>query len=278
MALSEHIQDVSESTFEQDVVMRSHEVPVVVDFWAPWCGPCRMLGPILERLAIEGGGRFMLARVNVDENPNLAVRYGVQGIPAVKAFRDGEVDSQFVGAQPEGTVRRFVENLSPSSAVQAVAQGLSLLGTRHWAEAEASFRDILLEDETNAAAALGLLKTLVMQGKGAQSLDLLGDFPGGTEWAEALKLKPLAELLVEAEGDPPGDEGDALAAQLHRAAELIKLGNLPAAMDGLLEILRQDKRYRSGFPKEVLLALFTILGDQDPLTRQYRDELASVLF
>lgn len=278
MALSEHIQDVSESTFEQDVVMRSHEVPVVVDFWAPWCGPCRMLGPILERLAIEGGGRFVLARVNVDENPNLAVRYGVQGIPAVKAFRDGEVDSQFVGAQPEGTVRRFVENLSPSPAVQAVAQGLSLLGTRHWAEAEASFRDILLEDETNAAAALGLLKTLVMQGKGAQSLELLGDFPGGTEWAEALKLKPLAELLVEAEGDPPSDDGDPLAAQLHRAAELIKLGNLPAAMDGLLDILRQEKRYRSGFPKEVMLALFTILGDQDPLTRQYRDELASVLF
>jgi len=278
MALSEHIQDVSESTFEQDVVMRSHEVPVVVDFWAPWCGPCRMLGPILERLAIEGGGRFVLARVNVDENPNLAVRYGVQGIPAVKAFRDGEVDSQFVGAQPEGTVRRFVENLSPSPAIQAVAKGLSLLGTRHWAEAEASFRDILLEDETNAAAALGLLKTLVMQGKGAQSLELLGDFPGGTEWAEALKLKPLAELLVEAEGDPPGDDSDPLAAQLHRAAELIKLGNLPAAMDGLLDILRQEKRYRSGFPKEVMLALFTILGDQDPLTRQYRDELASVLF
>jgi putative thioredoxin len=232
----------------------------------------------LERLAIEGGGRFMLARVNVDENPNLAVRYGVQGIPAVKAFRNGEVDSQFVGAQPEGTVRRFVENLSPSPAVQAAAQGLSLLGTRHWAEAESSFRDILLEDETNAAAALGLLKTLVMQGKGAQSLDLIKDFPGGTEWPEALKLKPLAELLVEAEGDPPGDDGDALDTQLHRTAELIKLGNLPAAMDGLLDILREDKRYRSGFPKEVLLALYTILGDQDPLTREYRDELASVLF
>jgi putative thioredoxin len=278
MALSDYIQDVSEASFEQDVVMRSHEMPVVVDFWAAWCGPCRMLGPILERLAIEGGGRFMLARVNVDENPNLAVRYGVQGIPAVKAFRDGDVASQFVGAQPEPTVRRFVENLAPSPAVQAVAQGLSLLGTRHWAEAETSFRDILLEDETNAAAALGLLKTLVMQGKGAQSLELLGDFPGGTEWADAQKIKPLAELLVEAEGATTIDEDDARAAQLHRCADLVKRGNLPAAMDGLLDILRQDKQYRKGFPKDVLLALFAILGDQDPVTRQYRDELASVLF
>jgi putative thioredoxin len=278
VSLSEYIQDVSEASFEQDVVMRSHEVPVVVDFWAPWCGPCKMLGPMLERLAIEGGGRFRLARVNVDENPNLAVRFGVQGIPAVKAFRDGEVAGQFVGAQPEGVVRRFVDNLAPSPATAAVAQGLSLLTTRHWDQAEEAFRDVLVEDDTNAPAALGLLKTQLAQGKGGEALRTLQTFPSGTEWAAAQKLKPLAELLVEAEKAEVGPDGEPLAAQLHQAARLIARGNLEASMDGLLDILRQDKRYRAGLPKDVMLGLFTLLGDQDPLTRQYRDELASVLF
>ncbi len=278
VALSEYIQDVSELTFEQDVVMRSHEVPVVVDFWAPWCDPCRMLGPVLERLAIEGGGRFWLARVNVDENPSLAVRFGVQGIPAVKAFRNGEVAAQFVGAQPEAVVRRFVDNLAPSPATAAVAQGMSLLGTRHWDQAERAFRDVLAEDETNSPAALGLLKTLLAQGKGAEALQTLNEFPSGTEWVAAQKLKPLAQLLVEAEGAEAGGDDDPAQAQMHQAARLIGRGNLEAAMDGLLDILRHDKHYRDGLPKDVLLGLFTLLGDQDPLTRQYRDELASVLF
>ena len=271
--------DVNEANFEQEVLLRSHEVPVVVDFWAEWCGPCKVLGPILERLAIEAGGRFLLAKVNVDQNPGMAIRFGVQGIPAVKAFRLGKVEAEFVGAQPEPVVRRFIQRLVPSPAEQAVQAANSLLVTHHWKEAEEAFREALAEDESNAAAALGLVKSLLMQGRGGEALALLEDFPPGSEWAIAEQLRPLADLLAAVENNGPGyDEQDPLAAELYQAGRLIVRDNLPAAMDGLLDILRQDKRYRDGLPRKILLAIFSILGDEDTLTRQYREELASVLF
>ncbi len=271
--------DVNEANFEQEVLLRSHEVPVVVDFWAEWCGPCKVLGPILERLAIEGGGRFILAKINVDQNPGLAMRFGVQGIPAVKAFKQGKVEAEFVGSQPEPVVRRFIQRLVPSPAEQAAQAANSLLVTHHWKEAEEAFREALAEDERNAVAALGLMKSLLMQGRGGEALALLEDFPPGSEWAIAEQLRPLADLLAAVENNGPGyDEQDPLAAELYQAGRLIVRDNLPAAMDGLLDILRQDKRYRDGLPRKILLAIFSILGDEDTLTRQYREELASVLF
>jgi len=276
--LSEHILDVDESTFEREVIQRSYEVPVVVDFWAAWCGPCRVLGPILERLAIEAGGGFRLAKVDVDANPRLAIRFGVQGIPAVRAFRQGEVAAEFVGAQPESAVRRFLERIAPSEAAQAIENAASLLATRHWPEAEAAFRAVLEQDEANSRAALGLTQALLMLGRGAEARALLGRSPPGQEWATAERLKPLAEVLAGLKDKEDEEPADPLDAQLRQAARLIGRGNLPAAMDGLLEILRQDKSYRKGLPKDLLLALFTLLGEGDPLTREYREELASVLF
>jgi putative thioredoxin len=278
MSLSEYIQDVHEATFEQAVLLRSHELPVVVDFWAPWCSPCKILGPVLERFAIEGGGSFLLAKVNVDDNPNLAIRYGLQRIPAVKAFRNGEVASEFVGAQPESVVRRFLEELAPSEALLAVQDARSLLSTRHWFEAEKAFREVYETDETNAEAALGLVKSLLMLGRGLEAKKILADFPAGNAWVDAERLKPLADLLSEVERNDLEEDTDPLDAILHQAARLIQLDNLPAAMDGLLDILREDKGFRDGLPKDALLALFALLGDEDPLTRRYRDELASILF
>ena len=279
MDLSENIVNVDEGSFQMEVLDRSHDVPVVVDFWAPWCGPCRVLGPLLERLTIEAGGAFRLAKVNVDENPNLAIRYGVRGIPAVKALSGGEVKGEFVGAQPEAAVRRFIERLVPNPTQQAVAEARSLLATRHWREAESSFRLVQQEDEANAPAALGLLQALLMQGKGTEALEILRDFPPSTEWASAEELRPLAQFLAEAEkADVVEDEASPLQASLHHAGRLIARGNLPGAMDGLIGILRQDKNYQNGLPRKVLLGIFALLGEDDPLTREYRDELASVLF
>ena len=278
MSLSKHIVDIDEATFESEVILRSHEVPVVVDFWAPWCGPCRMLSPILERQAIEAGGTFVLAKVNVDDNPALSIRFGVQGIPAVKAFRYGEIAAEFVGAQPESMVQRFIEQLVPSETQQAIEEALSMLGTRHYQEAENAFREVLDKDEANADAALGLVESLLMSGQGREALEILEHFPAGTAWAKAERYKPLAELLVEAGQQEVGSDQDPMEASLHQSARLIERGNLEAAMDGLLGILREDKNYRGGWVKRIMLALFELLGDQDPSTRKYREEMASVLF
>jgi putative thioredoxin len=233
---------------------------------------------LLERLAIEAGGGFRLAKVNVDENPNLSIRYGVRGIPAVKAFRNGEVRAEFVGAQPEPIVRRFLGNLVPTQQNRDLEEAKTLLATRHWREAENAFRWVLESDETNSAAALGLVHSLLMQGKGREAVTILRDFPPGPEWAKAEGLRPLAELLGATEGGGEVPGGTPLDAALSQSMRLFAKGNVPAAMDGLLDILRQDKHYRRDLPKQILLAIFTLLGDDDPLTREYRNELASVLF
>jgi len=280
MAQIADIVEVSETTFESQVVNRSRQTPVVVDFWAPWCGPCRSLGPLLERLAAEAQGGFRLAKVNVDDNQSLAVRFNVSGIPAVKAFRDGRVVAEFVGAQPETMVRKFLEKVVPagSSAGGGSAEAERLLSAHRWAEAEAAYLRVAPGTGQEAAATLGLAKALLGQGKGAQAQRLLAGPLDGADPALVERLRALAGLIVETESYTGSQDGDAMAEGYRAVGRLAASGDLTGTMDGLLGVLRLDKRYRQGAPRLSMLAILDLLGEDDPQTRPYRNKLASVLF
>lgn len=273
------IVDVSEADFELEVLNYSQRVPVIVDFWAEWCGPCKTLGPLLEKLASEAQGDFRLAKVNVDENPNLARQYGVRSIPTVKAFRDGRIVGEFVGAQPEGRVREFTRQLSPSEADLTLDKANSLLDQQRWAEAEQAYRQVLTEQPGQPMALSGLIRSLLAQGHGQEALFLMEDFPASKEYAAMERLRPLGEALIQigTASFPAGDR-DELEAAYGQCLRLVGRGNLLAAIDGLLDLLRQDKRYRAGEVHRVLLAAFELLGERNELTRRYRSELATILF
>lgn len=274
---SEYIKTVSESDFEYEVVAFSNQIPVIVDFWAEWCHPCKTLTPILEKLAEEAQGAFRLAKVDVDDNPNLALRYNVRSIPNVKAFRDGQVVSEFLGLQPEPRVKEFIQNLAPSQIDLLLEKGQSQLESLNWLRAGESFQQFLGKLPNNPAGVLGLLKSKLMQGRYSDVQRLIDEFPPSSEYAKIEVIRPLVNALIR-DQEIQAISDDTLDAAYHNALHLIVRGNLPAAMDGMIDILRQDKRYHDDEVRKVLLGLFEVLGNNHPLTQQYRKELGFVLF
>ncbi len=275
---SEFIVHANELNFEYEVLSFSKNNPVVVDFWADWCQPCKTLGPILERAVLEAGGSIRLAKVNIDQNPNLALQYEVRTIPTVKAFVQGVVVSEFVGMQPPDRVRAFLDQLTPPSPIDlAVEKASNLLVQGGWSEAESIFRDALSGKPNSSASLLGLSKSLIAQGKADEALELLRDFPASREYSRAETLLPVAEAMRSYLKDqlPEEDENDAA---FRNALRLVSKGNLAAAMDGILGILRRDKRYGDGRAHKIALGIIEMLGEENLLTAQYRRELASALF
>jgi putative thioredoxin len=277
MMASEFIVNVTEADFEYQVLAFSQEVPVIVDFWAEWCAPCRVIEPILEKLTQEAQGGFRLAKVNVDENPNLAARYQVRSIPAVKVFRDHRIVAEFTGVRSEPQLRDFLRGIAPSPSDLALEKGMSLLQNHMPEEAEKEFRQVLEKSPDNPPALLGLCRSLLFQGGSQEVLVLLKNFPPSREFNSAETLRPLAEALQNPQQEILNLDNP-LDASFTNAQRLIKRGNFEAALDGLLDILRQEKRYRNGLAHRLILAILELLGEEDPTTREYRSELASVLF
>jgi putative thioredoxin len=274
---SEYIKIVTESDFEYEVIAYSNQAPVIVDFWAEWCHPCKTLTPILEKIAEDGGGSFRLAKVNVDENPNLTLRFNVRSIPNVKAFRDGQVVSEFLGLQPEQRVREFIRNLAPSQIDLLLEKGQSLLESLDWLEASTTFRQFLTKFPDHPRGLLGLLKSILMLGEFSEVIKIMDEFPPSPEYARMEVIRPLYSAMVKDISDKENSD-DPLEAQYQNAIRLIIRGYIPASMDGLLDVLRQDKHYHNEEVRKVLIGLFEVLGANHPLTLQYRKELALVLF
>lgn len=285
-SMAAYIIDVDQQTFAAQVIEQSHTVPVVVDFWAEWCGPCKMLGPVLEKLAAEYNGKFILAKLDVDSNPNLSMQYGVQGIPAVKAFVNGQVVHEFTGALPESQVRQFIEQIVPSPADLYTHQAYQWETTGQPAMAIENYKAALEEQADHYPAMLGLGRVLLAQGQVDEALSVLEAIPSGApQRAEADALVASAEFQQESAGQ---DEA-ALQAQIEAnpqdvaarytlASLLVAQEHYAEALEQFLEVVRRDRAYKEDGARKAMLALFTTLGEDHALTRGYRRKLANVLF
>ena len=273
-----NIIDVNEVDFEYEVVAYSQNSPVLVDFWAEWCQPCKMLSPLLERLTAEAEGSLRLAKVNVDQNPNLARLFNVRSIPTIKAFSQGQVAGELVGLQPEERLREFIARIVPPSAVDLeIEKGNNLLTLEKWVEAAQVFRHALEIKAEATPAQLGLAKALLATGKAEEALKVLNELPASREMDSAERLLPLARVMQQFQEKTLPDETN-LDAAFANSIRLAGLGKLEAALDGLLDILRQDKKYRGKLAQEAVLALLEIMGNENPQTKSYRVELSTILF
>jgi putative thioredoxin len=251
--------DVTEQDFAERVIERSREVPVVVDFWAEWCGPCRVLGPALEAAVAKREGEVELAKLDTDANPSLAASFQIRGIPAVKAFKDGDVVAEFVGAVPPAQIEEFLNRIVPSPADKLAEAG-----------DEDSLRKALELDARNAAAARKLGRLLLERGEAGEALEILDRFPGDFE-AEGLAAR--AQLLAEV-----GDDRSDGAGTLSRAFAAWDEGRLEDALEGLQTVVGEtDDPQRRDLLRRVMVAIFTELGADHPLAREHRRRLAAAL-
>lgn len=288
MAISGHVLEVNLGNFQEAVVGLSRKVLVLVDFWAPWCAPCRALGPVLEKLAAEMDGAFVLAKVNSDENADLSRQYQVRGIPAVKAFKDGKVVDEFTGALPESTIRQFIEKNLPLPGDELRAQALSAIAQGKPVEAEQLLEQAIRLSPRNDQARLALARLAIQQNRHADAqaqIDAMS--PVFQLESEVEGLKALLEFTETARSAPPmselettitSEKGDLRAQAMYQRSLLLLLqGQEEAALDQLIEMVERHKNYQDGLARKTVLKVFALQGNQGPLVELYRTRLSRAL-
>ena len=286
MSDSPYIIEVTEQNYQQAVVEQSHRVPVLVDFWASWCQPCQMLMPVLARLAEEYGGRFILAKVNTEEQQNLAASFGIRSIPTVKLFKNGRPVDEFAGALPEAEIRAFLDRHIPRESDAQVERARALLGQGQAEEALALLDAARQSDPDNPNIDIARAQTLAVLGRFDEAQAILDKLPLDQQdepQVKALRAMLLfdrlaaeapspEELAKRLEADPDDNEARYLL-----AAHKVMARDHQGALDLLLELMRKDRRFRDDAARKAMVAIFDLLGD-DPLVPRYRSKMMNLLF
>lgn len=260
---STNVVEVTDATFEEVVVEGSKTRPVVVDMWAAWCGPCRTLTPILEKVADERNGSFLLAKLDTDANPMVAQAFGVQSIPTVIAFKDGQAVTGFIGAYPEPEVNRFVDSILPTEADRRAEDARTVEAAGDVAGAEEGYRAALAEEPDNREAAVGLARIVLDGGQLDEAEALVAPHRPDPE---AERIQAAIEMRRWSEAPADGTLG--------HAKRLAATGDLAGGLAGMLQALAEDR----DAARDAMVTVFTAVGDEEPLVGEYRRRLAAALF
>ncbi len=264
--------------FEDEVIQTSRRVPVLVDFWAPWCGPCHALGPILERLAERSDGKWKLAKLNTDEHPDVSQRYGIRGIPAVKLIVDGEVVDEFTGALPEYAVTQWLEKALPSENKKRLARAESAIEEGNESTAESLLEEILEDEPQNPKARLLLARILAFrEPQRAADLATVSAFAGTGFVQIEEAVKTVARLFQLAEDTGALPEGDGRGTYLS-ALKALTSRDFDTALERFIEVIRTDRYYDDDGARKACVAVFTLLGDDHPVVKKYRRKFDMALY